>query len=61
MEPKLLKASQTAEALGVSVRTVRRLADSGALKPIRFSPQGWLRFRPEEVEQFLERAERTAA
>jgi hypothetical protein len=43
------------------VRTVRRLADSGALKPIRFSPQGWLRFRPEEVEQFLERAERTAA
>ena len=47
-----LTASQAARALGVSVSTVRRWSDSGALRGYR-TPGGQRRFSREQIDQFV--------
>jgi excisionase family DNA binding protein len=47
-----LTASQAAGALGVSVSTVRRWSDSGALRGYR-TPGGQRRFSREQIDAFL--------
>jgi excisionase family DNA binding protein len=57
-----LSASQAARALGVSVSTVRRWSDAGALRGYR-TPGGQRRFSREQLDAFLaslERGERSA-
>lgn len=57
--PKLLNVSEAAARLGCSARTVRRLARTGALPPIRFgSERGHLRFELADVEAFIRRSRR---
>lgn len=50
---KLLTTREVAEELDVSVWTVRILADHGALPVVRFTPTSRMRFRREDVEDFL--------
>lgn len=53
-EPRLLiTAAETAQLLGCSVATVKRLAERGDLTTVRFAPGGHLRFRLREVEEFV--------
>jgi excisionase family DNA binding protein len=47
-----LTASQAASALGVSVSTVRRWSDSGALRGYR-TPGGQRRFSREQIDAFV--------
>lgn len=47
-----LTASQAARALGVSVSTVRRWSDSGALRGYR-TPGGQRRFSREQIDAFV--------
>jgi excisionase family DNA binding protein len=47
-----LSASQAARALGVSVSTVRRWSDSGALLGYR-TPGGQRRFSREQLDDFI--------
>ena len=47
-----LTASQAARALGVSVSTVRRWSDSGALRGYR-TPGGQRRFSRDQIEAFV--------
>jgi DNA-binding transcriptional MerR regulator len=52
--PRLLATKEVARALGCSVKTVRQtLVANGVLTPIRLSPQGYLRFRSEDVERLI--------
>ncbi len=55
--PLGLSTSQAAEALGVSLGTVRRWSDMGHLASYR-TPGGQRRFSAEQIEQFLEKLER---
>jgi excisionase family DNA binding protein len=55
--PLGLSTSQAAEALGVSLGTVRRWSDTGHLPSYR-TPGGQRRFSAEQIERFLERLER---
>jgi len=57
--PLGLSTSQAAEALGVSLGTVRRWSDMGYLTSYR-TPGGQRRFSAEHIEQFLGRLERGA-
>lgn len=50
----LLNYQETAELLGVSVKTVRRLVDSGKIVSIRLSER-IVRFEPSEIAAFAER------
>ncbi len=50
---RLLRPKEVAERLQVSVRMVQRLAQSRDLPPVLFGRA--LRFRPKEVERFIER------
>jgi excisionase family DNA binding protein len=52
-----LSTSQTANALGVSLGTIRRWADMGVLESYR-TPGGQRRFSVEQIEQFLENLQR---
>jgi excisionase family DNA binding protein len=54
-----LSASQAASALGVSVSTVRRWSDSGALRGYR-TPGGQRRFSREQIDAFHASLERGA-
>ena len=51
--PLGLSTSQAADALGVSLGTIRRWADMGYLESYR-TPGGQRRFSVEQIEQFLE-------
>lgn len=51
----LLNYQETAELLGVSVKTVRRLVDSGKIVSIRLSER-IVRFEPSEIAAFAERS-----
>ena len=42
--PTLIDAKRTAAMLGVSPRTVHKLAAAGVLRPVRFGPRGRYRF-----------------
>lgn len=55
--PLGLSTSQAAEALGVSLGTIRRWSDMGHLASYR-TPGGQRRFSPEQIEEFLDRLER---
>jgi excisionase family DNA binding protein len=55
--PLGLSTSQAAEALGVSLGTVRRWSDMGHLASYR-TPGGQRRFSAEQIEQFLEKLHR---
>ncbi|HEV3391446.1 MAG TPA: helix-turn-helix domain-containing protein [Solirubrobacteraceae bacterium] len=48
-----MSTSQAANALGVSLGTIRRWADMGYLESYR-TPGGQRRFSVEQIEQFLE-------
>jgi excisionase family DNA binding protein len=50
--PLGLSTSQAAEALGVSLGTIRRWSDMGYLESYR-TPGGQRRFSLEQIEQFL--------
>ena len=62
MSERLLTAREVAERLGVSAETVLRYTRAGELRGIRLpgTTRGRLRYRPEEVEAWLE-AHETAA
>ena len=47
-----LSTSQAARALGVSLSTIRRWSDSGALRSYR-TPGGQRRFSREQIDTFL--------
>jgi excisionase family DNA binding protein len=51
--PLGLSTSQAANALGVSLGTIRRWADMGYLESYR-TPGGQRRFSVDQIEQFLE-------
>ena len=51
-----LSASQAARALGVSVSTIRRWSDAGALPGYR-TPGGQRRFSREQIDAFLDSLE----
>ncbi|MBM6701128.1 helix-turn-helix domain-containing protein [Megasphaera elsdenii] len=52
MSPILLKTKEVAEYLKISDQQVRRLVDKKELPCIRISPRV-LRFRKEDVEEFI--------
>lgn len=55
--PLGLSTSQAAEALGVSLGTIRRWSDMGHLASYR-TPGGQRRFSADQIEAFLEKLER---
>jgi excisionase family DNA binding protein len=55
--PLGLSTSQAAQALGVSLGTIRRWSDMGYLESYR-TPGGQRRFSAEQIEQFLVRLQR---
>ncbi len=55
--PLGLSTSQAANALGVSLGTIRRWADMGYLESYR-TPGGQRRFSVDQIEQFLETLQR---
>jgi excisionase family DNA binding protein len=58
--PLGLSTSQAANALGVSLGTIRRWADMGYLESYR-TPGGQRRFSVEQIEQFLETLQRRSS
>jgi excisionase family DNA binding protein len=53
---KLLSTAQVAEMLGVSNRSVYRMASLGKLKPVKL---GWTtRYRPADVERLMDQGYR---
>jgi len=59
-ETKLLRASQAAAELAISVYTLRRLVRAGVLPAIRYTPRGQLRFDLRDVRE-LGRSQKVAA
>ena len=55
VEPRLLTTDAAARALSVSPRTIMRMADRGDLPTVRIERR-LVRFRPEDIEQLIERA-----
>ena len=58
--PLSLSTSQAAEALGVSLGTVRRWSDQGHLASYR-TPGGQRRFSAEQIQDFLGKLKRGEA
>lgn len=52
MEGKLLKTVEVAEKLGVSTRTVLKMAADGRLAAVRLSSRA-IRFKSEDVEALI--------
>ena len=57
--PLGLSTSQAAQALGVSLGTIRRWSDMGYLESYR-TPGGQRRFSADQIEQFLVKLQRGA-
>jgi excisionase family DNA binding protein len=57
--PLGLSTSQAAQALGVSLGTIRRWSDMGYLESYR-TPGGQRRFSREQIEHFIESLQRGA-
>ena len=55
--PLGLSTSQAAQALGVSLGTIRRWSDMGYLESYR-TPGGQRRFSREQIEQFIDSLQR---
>jgi excisionase family DNA binding protein len=53
----LVTATEAARLLGCSAQTVKRLAERGDLRTVRFGPNGHVRFRLREIEEFVEKDE----
>lgn len=51
-QDQLLKVTDVAERLSVSVTTVRRLIDKGKLQTVRIGRS--VRIRPEDLEAYIE-------
>jgi excisionase family DNA binding protein len=51
--PRLLRAKEVADLLGVTAWRVRELVASGDLPSVRFGLKGWHRFRLEDVERLI--------
>jgi excisionase family DNA binding protein len=51
---RLLTTDETANLLGVSTDSVRRWADRGYLRAVRFGPRGRFRFPADEVARLSE-------
>lgn len=49
-----VEVGEAARRLGVSVWTVRNLAESRRIPHVRFGPRGHYRFRTEDLDAFLE-------
>ena len=52
--PKLLTIKQAAEILNVHVETLRRWDKRGRLKAIKVNERGDRRYKPEDIENYLE-------
>jgi excisionase family DNA binding protein len=57
----MVTTAEAARRLGIAPRTVRTFADRGDLPSIRLTPRSPRKFRAEDIEQLLERAEAGAA
>jgi excisionase family DNA binding protein len=55
-ETRLLGVRETADRLSVSIVTVYRLVERGALPCVRFTPTSRLRFHVEDVERLRDRS-----
>ena len=53
---RLIPLAAVARLYGVGEKTVRRLVDSGRLRPIRLVPGGRLRFRERDVQALIDEA-----
>lgn len=53
--PKLLTIRQAAEVLNVHVETLRRWDKAGKLKAIRVNERGDRRYKPEDLENYLDK------
>jgi excisionase family DNA binding protein len=51
--PRLYRAREVAELLGISTKRVRELVATGELPSVRLGSQGWHRFRAEDVERLI--------
>jgi excisionase family DNA binding protein len=51
--PRLLRAKEVADILGVDPSRVRALVASGDLPSVRLGEHGWHRFRLEDVERLI--------
>ena len=56
----LITAAEAARLLGCSPQTVKRLAERGDLRAVRFGENGHIRFRMSEIEEFVTRDEEEA-
>ena len=54
MPSKILNVNEAADALGVSVSSVKRLVAAGALRPVRYTPRGHLHFEVRDVRRLIE-------
>ena len=57
--PKLLTIRQAAEVLNVHVETLRRWDKSGKLPAIRVNDRGDRRYKPEDLENYLNSRRKT--
>jgi len=55
MKQGMLKPKEVAAWLGVHVNTVKRMGERGELPFYRIGRRGDRRYRPEDVEEYLER------
>lgn len=53
VEPRLYRAKEAAQILGVHPRRVRELDASGQLRSVRLDGTGWHRIPAEEVERLI--------
>jgi len=54
MKPQILKIGEASQMIGVSLQTMRNMADNGDI-PCVTLPSGHRRFRKEDVEKFLKK------
>lgn len=58
IDDKLLKIREAADLLGVNPETLRRWDNDGKLVAIKVSTRGDRRYKPEDIEKFIEQNKR---
>jgi excisionase family DNA binding protein len=58
--PRLLRAKEVAQILGVDPKRVRELVATGDLPSVRLGGAGWHRFRIEDIEHLIAGEDRAA-
>lgn len=53
-ESRLIRTCEAARVLGVSVWTIRRMAQSGTLRPVKLGPRAHLRFRRRDLDDLID-------